>query len=52
VDTDRPGDVTGALAAAGIWLTELSPVRRDLESVFLELTSGDTLGGPTEVVAR
>jgi ABC-2 type transport system ATP-binding protein len=48
VETDRPGDVTRALGAAGIWLTELSAVRRDLETVFLELTADDTLGGPTE----
>jgi ABC-2 type transport system ATP-binding protein len=45
VETDRPADVTQALAAAGIWLTELTPVRRDLEAVFLELTAADTLGG-------
>ncbi len=46
VETDRPGDVTQALGAAGIWLTELTPVRADLETVFLELTADDTLGGP------
>jgi ABC-type multidrug transport system ATPase subunit len=45
VETDRPADVTQALGAAGIWLSELTPVRRDLEAVFLELTAGDTLGG-------
>lgn len=45
VETDRPADVTQALGTAGIWLSELTPVRRDLESVFLELTAGDTLGG-------
>ncbi len=39
VETDRPADVTQALGAAGIWLTELTPVRRDLEAVFLELTA-------------
>jgi ABC-2 type transport system ATP-binding protein len=44
VDTDRPADVTEALGAAGIWLTELTPVRRDLESVFLELTADEALG--------
>ncbi len=32
------------LAAAEIWLTGLTPVRRDLESVFLELTADDRLG--------
>jgi ABC-2 type transport system ATP-binding protein len=45
VDTDRPAEVTRALGAAGIWLTELTPVRRDLEAVFLELTAGTELGG-------
>jgi ABC-2 type transport system ATP-binding protein len=45
VDTDRPADVTRALAGAGIWLTGLTPVRRDLEAVFLELTAGSELGG-------
>ncbi|MCW2774288.1 MAG: transporter ATP-binding protein [Nocardioides sp.] len=45
VDTDRPAEVTQALGAAGIWLTELTPVRRDLEAVFLELTAGTELGG-------
>jgi ABC-2 type transport system ATP-binding protein len=44
VETDRPADVTRALGAAGIWLTELTPVRADLETVFLQLTAGDTLG--------
>ena len=44
VETDRPADVTRALGAAGIWLSELAPVRRDLESVFLELTSGTEMG--------
>ncbi len=45
VETDRPASVTEALGAAGIWLTELTPVRADLETVFLELTAGDQLGG-------
>jgi len=45
VDTDRPAAVTEALGAAGIWLTELTPVRRDLEAAFLELTAGTELGG-------
>jgi ABC-2 type transport system ATP-binding protein len=44
VATDTPGEVTRALAAADIWLTGLTPVRRDLESVFLELTADDRLG--------
>lgn len=44
VETDRPEDVTRALGGAGIWLTELTPLRRDLESVFLELTAGTEMG--------
>lgn len=51
VETERPAEVTRALASAGIWLTELTPVRADLETVFLELTAGETLGRP-EAVAR
>ncbi len=38
VDASRSHDVTSALAAAGIYLSELSPVSRSLEDVFLELT--------------
>jgi ABC-2 type transport system ATP-binding protein len=45
VETDLPAAVTEALGSAGIWLTELTPVRPDLETVFLELTAGDELGG-------
>ena len=48
VESERPADITRALAGAGIWLSELSPVRADLETVFLELTAADTLG-TTEV---
>jgi ABC-2 type transport system ATP-binding protein len=49
VDSDRPsGDITRTLADAGIWLSELTPVRADLETVFLELTAGDTLGREDE----
>jgi ABC-2 type transport system ATP-binding protein len=42
VDSEQPADITRALAGAGIWLTGLSPVRQDLESFFLSLTSADT----------
>jgi ABC-type multidrug transport system ATPase subunit len=49
VESDRPpADITRALGAAGIWLSELTPVRADLESVFLDLTADDTLGRETE----
>ena len=45
VETNTPAAVTEALGAAGIWLSELTPLRADLETVFLELTAGDQLGG-------
>ena len=45
VATERPEEITRLLAGAGIWLTELTPVRRDLEAVFLELTAGAEMGG-------
>jgi ABC-2 type transport system ATP-binding protein len=45
VDSDRPSaDITRALAGSGIYLSELTPIRADLETVFLELTDADTLG--------
>jgi len=45
VDSPDPAAVNRALGEAGIWLAELTPVRADLETVFLELTAEDTLGG-------
>jgi ABC-2 type transport system ATP-binding protein len=44
VETDQPGDVTRRLGEAGVWLTELAPVRADLESIFLDLTDTERLG--------
>jgi ABC-type multidrug transport system ATPase subunit len=38
VDESRSHEVTAALARAGIYLSELTPVARSLEDVFLELT--------------
>ena len=38
VGSGRSHEVTSALARAGIYLSELSPVARSLEDVFLELT--------------
>jgi ABC-2 type transport system ATP-binding protein len=35
-----PAAITEMLGREGIWLTELTPVGPDLESVYLELTSG------------
>lgn len=43
VDTDAPEAITRALAGAGIFLTELTAERADLESVFLQLTEGTSL---------
>ncbi|CUR55692.1 ABC-type multidrug transport system, ATPase component [metagenome] len=46
VDSELPpADITRLLAGSGIYLSELSPVRADLETVFLQLTAGETLGG-------
>ncbi len=39
-----PARITYLLAREQLYVRELTPVRVDLESVFLELTSGDTLG--------
>jgi ABC-2 type transport system ATP-binding protein len=44
VETDRPARITELLAGRQIWLTELTPLRADLETFFLDLTSADTLG--------
>ncbi len=41
VEVAEATEVTRTLGEAGVWLSELSPVRRDLESVFLELTTDD-----------
>ena len=38
-----PDDITRVLAERGLYVRELTPVRRDLESVFLQLTKDDTL---------
>jgi ABC-2 type transport system ATP-binding protein len=38
VDASRSAEVTSTLAGAGIFLSELAPVARSLEDVFLELT--------------
>ncbi|MFC0623579.1 ABC transporter ATP-binding protein [Kribbella deserti] len=41
----EPAEVTKRLAEQGLFVSELVPVRADLESVFLELTAGEGLGG-------
>jgi len=51
VVTDEPGErITRVLAEAGLYLSELTPVRADLETIFLELTADDRMGAtrPTE----
>ena len=48
VETADAAQVTRVLGEAGVWLTELGPVRADLESIFLELTEGQNLGGRLE----
>ena len=40
-----PSEVTRLLALREIYVSRLSPTRRDLESVFLELTEDEGLGG-------
>ena len=45
VDSKQPEEITRTLAGAGLWLRSLTPVRPDLETFFLALTAGDTLGG-------
>jgi ABC-2 type transport system ATP-binding protein len=39
----QPSDLTSRLAHDELYVSELIPVRADLESVFLELTSGEGL---------
>lgn len=43
VETPDAAQVTRTLADQGLYVSELSPVRADLESVFLELTEGEGL---------
>ena len=45
VQTERPGaDISRVLGEGGVWLHELTPLRADLESVFLDLTAGVRMG--------
>ena len=39
-----PAQITRTLAERGLYVRELAPVQRDLESVFLELTADEHLG--------
>jgi len=45
VEAEDASEITQVLGESGIWLSELSPMRPDLETVFLQLTAGDTLAG-------
>jgi ABC-2 type transport system ATP-binding protein len=47
VATEEPGEITRILGEAGVWLTALSPVGGDLESIFLSLTENERLGRVT-----
>ena len=47
IHTDSNGNITRTLAESRVWLAELGPLRADLETVFLDLTSGEALGGST-----
>ncbi|HET8662541.1 MAG TPA: ATP-binding cassette domain-containing protein [Micromonosporaceae bacterium] len=49
-DLADPAWVTRTLAAQELWLTELTPLTRDLESVFLELTGTTPEPGHTRQV--
>jgi ABC-2 type transport system ATP-binding protein len=47
-----PSRITEALARSGLYVSELTPVRADLESVFLELTAEEHLGAQRPRRAR
>jgi hypothetical protein len=47
-----PADVTRLLAEDGMYVREITRVRHDLESVFLQLTKDDTLRTEAAIVAR
>jgi ABC-2 type transport system ATP-binding protein len=49
---DDPADVTRLLAENGMYVREITRVRQDLESVFLQLTKDDTLRTEASSVAR
>jgi hypothetical protein len=40
---ERAAEVNAGLVAAGLRVSELRPVERSLEDVFLELTGGETV---------
>ena len=53
VVTEEPGDrITRLLADGGLYLSELTPVRADLETIFLELTADDRMGVTSQEEVR
>src|SRR6478609_11581275 len=48
VGAEDPSSVTRALAGHGLYVSELVPVRPDLESAFLALTANQGLGGEAD----
>jgi hypothetical protein len=42
-DPGRAAEVNAGLVSAGLRVSELRPVERSLEDVFLELTGGETV---------
>ncbi|MBS4754204.1 ABC transporter ATP-binding protein [Nocardioides sp. zg-ZUI104] len=44
VETEDAARITRVLGEAGIWLSELTPLRADLETFFLQLTGAEQLG--------
>jgi hypothetical protein len=51
VGTEDPSAVTRALAGHGLYVSELVPVRPDLESAFLSLTADEGLGSDADRLA-
>jgi ABC-2 type transport system ATP-binding protein len=49
---DDPAEVTRLLAENGMYVREITRVRQDLESVFLQLTKDDTLRTEASTVSR
>ncbi|HET7397484.1 MAG TPA: ATP-binding cassette domain-containing protein [Intrasporangium sp.] len=50
VTTSDPSHVTRALAGHGLYVSELTPIRPDLESAFLALTADEGLGAGADHV--
>jgi ABC-2 type transport system ATP-binding protein len=51
VGAEDPSAVTRALAGHGLYVSELVPVRPDLESAFLALTADQGLGSDADQAA-